>query len=146
MRKYIAVIWPTGFAYRDEIRKFYVSQDMVTRVSDFAVKRFSTPGDFMNFIYAVYEKDDLSREILKYKSHLMVEMNELDCAVFSFSVVSDVEESVTDDAVLSIKTQIREIIAAKMDNYYYDILVHVTDTCAEYDNITSVMARYDIEL
>ena len=67
------------------------------------------------------------------------------CSVFSFEAESDFDENTLDPAVLGIKTEIRNIIAAKMDNYYYDILFHVTDVKSEVDYMKTVLEKYDIK-
>lgn len=98
----------------------------------------------MRFINDVYKKDDLPREILAYKTELMLRLEELNCGAFCFSYNSDVIESRIDRTVLDVKTNIRKLIASKMENYYYDILFHVTDTADEYEFIRSVLPRYGI--
>ncbi|MBQ8830435.1 MAG: hypothetical protein IJ017_02410 [Oscillospiraceae bacterium] len=40
LREYIAVIWPTGYKYRDEIAHQYRSNSRVKCVSDFYEKEF----------------------------------------------------------------------------------------------------------
>jgi hypothetical protein len=141
-RKYLAVIWPTGYGYRDEIFAHYSCQNKASQPSGITTKEFGGAEDFMRFIYDVYAKDDLSKEILAHKTKIMVRREPLSCAAFSFSYESDVPENRVAEAVLAIKTNARQLIAQKMEDYYYDILFHVTDTNAEYDYLRRVLKQY----
>jgi len=144
-RDYIVIIWPTGYKYKDEMYEFYRSQSELTMLTGIISKTFESAEGFMSFIYDVYKNDDLSRDILDYKSKLMVQMDELNCGVFLFSYSSNIAETDVDPKVLAIKTNIRNLVAAKMDNYYYDILIHATDTSAEYDNLLCILTEHNIE-
>lgn len=144
VREYISVIWPTGYKYRDEIRRLYMAENNILSVSDFAEKSFPDAKAFQKFIFDIYEHDDLSREILEYKTGLMMENDHFICSVFGFCAESDVFDDKTDEKILRIKTEIRNTIAAKMDNYYYDILFHVTDTKSEADYMRTVLNKYGI--
>ncbi|MDR1821973.1 MAG: hypothetical protein LBQ91_06005 [Oscillospiraceae bacterium] len=145
-RDYIAVVWPTGYDYRAEIYAQYAAHSETSGLSEIVTKTFGSPADFMSFIYDVYKNDDLSREILAHKTKIMVRLPQLRCAVFSFSCSSSVSENLVDPAVLAVKTSTRELVAAKMDDYYYDILFHATDTKAELDSLSAVLARHGITL
>lgn len=144
MREYIAVIWPTGYEYRHEIHAWYEKSERVGNISPLREKAFDTAEDFRLFIFDVYKNDDLSREILEYKTGLMMKNDHFICSVFSFLAESDIDENTLDSHILGMKTEIRNIIAAKMDNYYYDILFHVTDVKCEVDYMKTVIEKYDI--
>ena len=144
VREYISVIWPTGYKYRDEIRELYTSENKILSVSDFTEKHFPDAKAFQKFIFDIYERDDLSREILEYKTGLMMENDHFICSVLRFCAESEVSDDITDESILSIKTKIRNVIAAKMDNYYYDILFHVTDTKSEAEYMAIVLHNYGI--
>ncbi|MBQ8830434.1 MAG: hypothetical protein IJ017_02405 [Oscillospiraceae bacterium] len=73
---------------------------------------------FKEFIFDIYKNDDLSRDILEYKTGLMMKNDHFICSVFTFSIDSDVCETELDESVLSMKTETRNIIAAKMTDYY----------------------------
>jgi hypothetical protein len=143
-RNYIVIIWPTGYDYRNEIYEYYNSHRGITNISKVITKRFENKADFMSFINDVYKNDDLPKEILVHKTKIMIQLEPLSCGVFKFSCNSSVIESQTDQAVLDIKTNIRRLIALKMENYYYDILLHVTDTKYEYNSLKSVFLQHGI--
>lgn len=145
-REYIVTIWPTGYEYKNEIYDFYKAVQEISMLSEMKTVTFDTSEKFLEFIYKVYERDSLSREILRYKSNLMINAKQLKCAIFKFIFDSKVEENELDESVLNIKTEIRKIISAKMDNYYYDNLLHVTDVKTEFEYLLYVMTQYGIEL
>ena len=144
LRNYIAVIWPTGYKYRDEIVCEYRSNPRVKCVSDFYEKEFPNADAFKEFIFDIYKNDDLSRDILEYKTGLMMKNDHFICSVFTFAAESDVDENIVDETVLAMKTNTRNIIAAKMTDYYYDILFHVTDVKREVDCMKTVLEKYEI--
>jgi len=143
-REYVSVIWPTGYKYRDEIRQRYESEARVKAVSDFSEKDLVTPEKFKEFIFEIYKNDDLSREILEYKTGLMMKNEHFICSSFTFNIESDVEEDVLDESVLAIKTNTRNFIAEKMTDYYYDILFHVSDVKRETEYIKTVLKQYEM--
>lgn len=145
-REYIVTIWPTGYEYKNEIYDFYSSVKEISMLSEIKTAAFDTSGKFLEFIYKVYERDSLSREILRYKSNLMINAKQLKCAIFKFIFDSEVEDNEVDESVLNIKTEIRKIVSAKMDNYYYDNLLHVTDVKTEFDYLSYVLKQYGVEL
>jgi len=141
-REYIAVIWPTGYKYRDEILQRYKMQPRVKCVSEFMEKDFRTPEAFKEFIFEIYKNDDLSREILEYKTGLMMKSEHFICSSFTFVIESEIDEETLDESVLAIKTDTRNIIAEKMTDYYYDILFHVSDVKREAEYIKTVLKQY----
>lgn len=145
IREYIAVIWPTGYKYRDEIRSRYENSHAVKQISAFSEKKFPNGEAFREFIFDIYKNDDLSREILEYKTGLMMKSDHFICSVFSFTAESGVDENTLDEDILNMKTETRNVIAAKMDDYYYDILFHVTDVKHEVDYVKSVLCEYGIK-
>lgn len=146
LREYIAIIWPTGYKYRREMWDFYKSNSSVARITPLHTIEFADADAFMRFIYSVYAQDELSRDILEYKTRLMIQMSRLQCAAFSFTCRSTVDAAETDPKVLGIKTAIRQLISAKMDDYYYDTLLHATDTRDEYSTIAQILRAKCIEL
>jgi len=146
IRNYIAIIWPTGYRYKEEIHEHYKADVGVNCVSDMQMKKFDCEQDFKDFIFGIYEQDDLSRDILVYKTDLMLRSENLWCIIFSFKCDSVVSDKYTDETVLQMKTDVRKQIAAKMKDYYYDILFHVTDTKAEFEYVSSFLLNYDINV
>ena len=144
LRNYIAVIWPTGYKYRDEIWEQYKVCPRVESISSFYEKEFPSGEAFKEFIFDIYKNDDLSREILEYKTGIMMKSDRFICSVFTFSIDSDVDETVLDESVLAMKTNTRNIVAAKMTDYYYDILFHVTDVKSEVEYMKTVLEKYKI--
>ena len=143
-REYIAIIWPTGYKYRDEIKTKYETCARVKSVSDFYEKEFPDGEAFKEFIFDIYKNDDLSRDILEYKTGLMMKNEHFICSAFTFFIDSEVEESALDETVLAMKTETRNVIASKMTDYYYDILFHVTDVKHEVDYVKTVLGKYKI--
>jgi len=82
VREYISVIWPTGYQYRDEICELYMAEKNILSVSKFAEKSFPDAKAFQKFIFDIYERDDLSREILEYKTGLMMKNDHFICSVW----------------------------------------------------------------
>ncbi len=142
-REYISVIWPTGYTYRDEILRRYKMLPQVKSISAFTEKDLLTPEAFKEFIFEIYKNDDLSREILEYKTGLMMKNEHFICSSFSFVIESEIDEETLDESVLAIKTSTRNIIAEKMTDYYYDILFHVSDVKQETEYISFVIKKYD---
>lgn len=143
-REYIAVVWPTGYEYRDEIRSRYEENTRVKSVSTFFESDMVTPHRFKEFIFEIYKNDDLSREILEYKTGLMMKNEHFICSSFTFAIESVVDENAVDESVLAIKTDARNMIAAKMADYYYDVLFHVSDVKSEAEYIKTVLKKFNM--
>jgi len=135
--EYIGVIWPPAYKIADriieELNQFEPDEIAVTEYQDYKLEE----QDFNTFFKAVYHTDILDDEGVRYKTGLIKSCMK-DYSVFEIRVfrlkcnnpriaLNPKNNSPQSQTIKKIKEVFRNRLQSEIDNYQYDVLMHITD-------------------
>lgn len=151
--EFYCLLWPPTFCCSDEIIE-NIKQIKSVEISD--VNKYKlTQQQLVELIYEVYETDDISIDKLDLKCRYMLnsitacnlDKEELPLVVLKLKIknpnyklkhLSGKPQSIE---TIEIKKRIRNEFKEKINKYYYDIIMHVTDNELQNDQVQKILTR-----
>lgn len=139
-KPYICILWPPARFQYGEIENIIEKIELGVHIVEQIPLTF-TKEELKDFIYAVYETDDIMQYKLDLKyEHIMKSLEtdnytdqyytihiikvKIDNPDFRLKPLSGLPQSKT---TMRIKKRIREMFKEKVTDYYYDIIMHLAD-------------------
>ena len=153
-KSYFCILWPPArFQYRAIEENLEIVEDGVHIIEHISIK--FTREELKKFIYEVYETDDILKHRLDLKyEHIMKSMDtdnykdgyytiyvikvKINNPDFRLKPLSGFPQSKT---TMRIKKQIRDMFKEKVNNYYYDIIMHLTDNQIQNDAVEEIISN-----
>lgn len=153
-KHYYCILWPPARLQYSSITNVLGQVEKGVQIVEHFTKDFSRQ-ELRNFIYEVYETDDILpyKLDLKYE-HIMKSMDsdnykdryyticvikvKIDNPDFRLKPFSGLPQSKT---TMRIKKQIRDMFKDKVTDYYYDIIMHLTDNQIQNDAVEKIIFR-----
>jgi hypothetical protein len=136
-KEFVAIIWPAAYQWRDQIVNELASRHQVFCTEDLF---FSDEASFSHFVRRVYDLDDIASWKVDKKISIAKRFD-LKCFVVKFFVsvpeyeriqVSDKYKAISLEVKKS-KEKIRSDVKVKINDYFHDVIIHVSDN--EYETI-----------
>lgn len=157
-KPYFCILWsPARFQFDNIVKSLEKTEEGVHIRSHFKMQLTKTA--LKKFIYNVYETDDIMKYKLDLKyAHMMQSMEadnykeklyticiielQIDNPDFRLKPLSGLPQSKT---TMRVKKQIRNMFKDKVTDYYYDIIMHLTDNQIQNDAVDEIikMAKVD---
>ena len=151
-KPYFCILWPPArFQFANIVNCLEDTQEGIHIVNQFEMQ--FTRGALKKFIYDVYETDDIMKYKLDLKyQHMMNSMDtdnyaeklymiyvielQIDNPDFRLKPLSGLPQSRT---TMRIKKKIRDMFKDKVTDYYYDIIMHLTDNQLQNDAVEEII-------
>lgn len=144
VNKFHAFIWPPAI---DHIKKIKALMNLYECKFIFEKKiQFNSKDQFSDFVNKLYEFDDTPQWKVDKKIAIM---NRYDPIVYSITFCKKVKkmrslaERIIYDEIADMKNVIRNIIMKYIDDYFYDIVLHMTDSDRDYYEVKQLMSEVE---
>ena len=130
---FYAIIWPSAFSITNDIQKYIEDRIIVLESSEYDISH-----DFSNLVYSFYDSDDRAKNWMlekkingiknsnnkqKHIKVLKLWINDPEILFFS-----DKEGFMYAKETRSLKTKCRKKFYLQMDDYFYDNMIHFTES------------------
>lgn len=154
-RPYFCIIWPPARDYYQDIeREISNFEEGVHVIKSYPITL--NKEKFKTFIYKAYETDDILRYKLDLKfEHIMQSLKsdnyssnyytfyvielQIDNPDFRLKPITALPQSKT---TMRLKQRIRDSFKEKITDYYYDIIMHLTDNQIQNDAIEDIISKF----
>lgn len=153
-KPYYCILWTPARDCFDDILDDINAYDESIRIADVKPYRF-TPEELQSFIYKLYATDDIAKYKLDLKySHLLKSMEHggwedglcqilvlkviIDYPDFRLKPLSALPQS---KVTMSLKRYIRDKYKSRVHDYYYDIIMHLTDNQIQNDDVALILKK-----
>lgn len=145
-KEFISIVWPPAFKYSNQILNYFKERFKINHV---CIYDFEDQKLFWDFLSDLYEVDDIERWKIKVKFDHMI-IYGYKCFIFNFALFENdyikrlinniyVPMSVS---VNNAKQAIRKEVSILIDDYFYDIALHISDNHFETVGILKVLEKY----
>lgn len=153
-KPYYCILWsPARYQFRNIVNFLETVENGVHIIREFEMQ--FTSEVLKKFIYDIYETDDIMRYKLDLKyQHMMYSLEadnynkelftiyviemKFDNPDFRLKPLSGLPQS---RATMRVKKKIREMFKEKITDYYYDIIMHLTDNQLQNDAVEEIIRK-----
>ena len=137
-------IWGPTKKYTDEILEYINNRYPVLHYYNYT---FNNNTDFSDSVLDIYTTDDIALEKVKNVKIKNMINHSLSYTYFKFYIENPNFRKKTNGntiskVVESLKKKIREEYKTKINNYVYDIIIHITDNHKQTNAIEQIMNKY----
>ena len=137
-------IWGPTKKYTDEILEYINNRYPVLHYYTYT---FNNKTEFSDSVLDIYTTDDIAMEKVKNVKIKNMINHSLSYTYFKFYIDNPNFRKKTNGntiskVVESLKKQIREEYKSKINNYVYDIIIHITDNHKQTNAIEQIMNKY----
>lgn len=153
-KSYYCILWPPSRKLFDIIEKKLKSEDQITEICSSQIMYISKT-EFKKFIYDVYLTDDIKKEKLDikydrimnsmFKDNYFPDMYPIKVMKiimknpnFRVKPITGLPQSKT---TMQLKTNIRDKYQCLITDYYYDIMMHMTDNTIQNNDVEKILKR-----
>lgn len=142
-KEFVAIIWPAAYRWHEQIVQKLANENQVYYCGDL---KFHDEKCFSDFVRRVYDLDDIASWKVDKKITIAKQFD-LRCFVIKFFVtspkykrilISDKYKGIS-MKVKDIKERIRRDVRSKIDNYFYDVIIHISDNEYETNQINQLI-------
>lgn len=138
------ILWPPVNKYFDEIEEDISKNYKILKSYEI---NFVNQFDFKNFVYEIYESDDIEKWKIEKKLEGFKDYD-LKVKVIEIEIINpkfrkkDLNNHDISQEVEKIKKYYRNKYKNKLDNYFYDIVMHIGDNYSHTRQIAKVIDKY----
>ncbi len=138
------ILWPPVDKYFDEIEEDIKKHYNVLKSYDI---NFPNRNSFKNFVFEIYESDDIEKWKIEKKLKGF-ENHKLNVKIIEIEIINpkfrkkDLNNHDISQEVEKIKKYYRNKYKNKIDNYFYDIIMHIGDNYSHTREIAKVLEKY----
>lgn len=140
---FVGIIWNPAYKFKDEIDDIFSKYSKVLHSVELDLK-----DDYTPFVYDIYSEEDTAKWKIDKKVEHMREVEDKKIKVVFFEIDTstqyfhDRKNCFVYTNVENMKKEVRDTYKDKIDNYFFDIIFHLTDNQKELDYTVKVLDKY----
>ena len=139
----IGILWNiSNKFYREMMRKIAISNPVIQ------IRKYEMGDKYIEFVRRCYQ-EDVSEGYLSKKVNRMEKSDVKNMIVFVARIdnpeyeFDEIKEKYPCKEIATLKRKIRNEFSDKIDDYFYDVLLHMSDDMTETNKMMTILADYE---
>ena len=140
---FAGIIWNPAYQFKDEMNSIFNKYSKVLHSVELDLK-----DDYIPFVYDIYNEEDTAKWKIDTKVEHMKEVKDKKVKVVFFEIDTSTQfyhefkKCYVFTNVENMKKEVRDTYKNKIDNYFFDIIFHLTDNEKELNYTVNIVDKY----